>query len=63
MHVQILENIENEEIKNSCTHIDSVVLPSMNQNSEFNVTELRVPTKIDDSESKTSQILKSSKDF
>jgi len=35
----------------------------MNRNSGFNVTELRVPTEIIDSEPESSQILRSSKDL
>lgn len=43
--------------------LDDVILPPMNRNSGFDVTELRVPTEIIDSEPESSQILRSSKDF
>lgn len=45
------------------TRIDGVFLPSINRNTGFHVTELRVPTGIVDSEPESSQIPRSSKNF
>lgn len=64
IHTPNLENIENVEIYNPFPpRIDGVALPSMNRNSGFNVTELRVPIETIDSEPESSQIPRSSKDF
>jgi len=43
------------------TRIDGVFLPSINRNPRFDVSELRPPTEIVDSESDTSPVLRSSK--
>lgn len=53
-------NVENFDRYNL---FDGVILPPINRNSGFDVTELRVPTEIIDSEPESSQILGSSKDF